>query len=175
MSISRLRQIVAPPAQPVGTGTPAVWRAVEALLSTTLPQDYKQFVATYGVGQFNQFLLVRTPFPPRSEDGVFDIREPALAIYTNLHRSFPNDLPIPPYPEPGGLLPCAETENGDTLFWRTAGVPNAWPVVLLPRANMRLEQFDMLLTPFLAELLSGSIRPFGFPDSFFVQPPTFSL
>jgi hypothetical protein len=38
------------------------------------------------------------------------------------------------WPAPGGLLPLGTTDNGDQRYWLTAGAPQAWPLVVLPRS-----------------------------------------
>jgi hypothetical protein len=50
-------------------------------------------------------------------------------------RSFSSHYPLGLYPEPGGLLPWAITDNGDTLYFITTGPPDEWPTVIKgPRA-----------------------------------------
>lgn len=44
-------------------------------------------------------------------------------------NSKPEKCPYPFYPEPGGLLPWAGTDNGDRVCWLTEGQPDGWTVV----------------------------------------------
>ncbi|WP_406003143.1 hypothetical protein [Streptomyces sp. NBC_00829] len=64
----RLVQLVAPPSVPVDAH--GEWAAVETVIGTRLPNDYKQLVETYGWGEFCDFLYLRTPFGTSEHNGI---------------------------------------------------------------------------------------------------------
>ena len=66
MTLASLTTILPPPAQPVETGSRDEWQAVEEDLGCVLPADYKEFIATYGTGDIDDFLQVTTPLPAPS-------------------------------------------------------------------------------------------------------------
>ena len=48
-----------------------------------------------------------------------------LAAYRQTRARFPERLPLPPFPEQGGVLPLGRTDNGDELYWVTQGPPTS--------------------------------------------------
>lgn len=173
MSLEQLQDLVTPPAQ-AATDHRGQWAAVEAELGTTLPGDYQGLIETYGVGHFNNFVSIFSPFTSLEGGNLLHQRRAVLDTYHRLQRAHPDQLKLPAFPAKGGLLPCGTTDNGDTIFWHTRGAPDAWSVVVLPRAEPQLEQFDLPLTSFLAGLLSGGLHPRGFPGSLADVGPRFT-
>lgn len=55
MSFEQLIEVVAPPDNPFEAGTPSQWGEVENLLGTSLPEDYKKFINSFGSGGFTAF------------------------------------------------------------------------------------------------------------------------
>ncbi|MFI2765676.1 SMI1/KNR4 family protein, partial [Streptomyces echinatus] len=65
--LTRLTEILPRPADP----QPAPdWEAAEAALQTSLPDDYKELINTYGAGGINSYLLLLEPDCPNR---VFDL------------------------------------------------------------------------------------------------------
>jgi len=58
-ALSELGKLMNPPAHPLEADVE--WGAVEAALSATLPQDYKDFIGMYGSGSINGFLTILNP------------------------------------------------------------------------------------------------------------------
>jgi hypothetical protein len=69
-SITALTSLVTPPTQPSDVGQLAQWPQVEAELGIALPSDYKAFLATYGSGSFNDFMIIFNPFSPSPHDNL---------------------------------------------------------------------------------------------------------
>jgi hypothetical protein len=66
-------------------------------------------------------------------------------------------LPYPLFPEAGGLLPVAITDNGDTIHWLTNGPPDEWTIVVQDSRAPECEAYDMAFTDFLARWIAGLI------------------
>jgi len=161
MTIEALLKAVPPPAAPV-EAFQGPWAAVEAEIGTPLPQDYKDFVRRYGSGEFLEFFRIYVPWSwhrdARLVPEISRLRE-AFAEY--------EELPYPMWPEPGGLLPCGDSDFGDVFFWLTRGAPNEWTVAFWDRGMQEFELFDCDLTDFLAGVVTGRIRPKSFPSDAF--------
>ena len=111
--LEALVRLMPPPAEPRATGDPDRWPQIELRLGRRLPSDYKAFVATYGSGRIGDFLNVANPFSDNPH--VRDLPESMLQTYREI-RTFEH-IPFPIHPEPGGLIPWGDTDNGDVLFW----------------------------------------------------------
>ncbi len=113
------------PAPPFGD-----WDRVEQGLGTPLPADYRRWVATYGSGVIDRFLLIVNPFD--LEPGVTFPEHVGMMLWgINRQRQlFGVRYPVAFFPEPGGFLPCGATENGSLLGWRTVGRPDDWPMMV---------------------------------------------
>jgi hypothetical protein len=66
---------------------------------------------------------------------------------------------FPVFPDPGGLLSVGADINGNTLFWLTKGEPDEWPVVYMDDDFLEYDLYEMSLTTFLVEWISGRIEP----------------
>jgi hypothetical protein len=63
------------------------------------------------------------------------------------------------FPKRGGLLPFGVTSNGDILFWKTVGSPDAWTVVIEETSSRTVEYFSTGLAEFLLSVFTGAVRP----------------
>lgn len=149
--LARIVERLSPPTTPVhGRGD---WTLAERELGTRLPDDFKQLVQTYGLGDFWGRVILRTPFgdnnPVRLDATFLDDFESARELW-------PEQYPYPFFPEPGGLLAWAVTESGTSLCWLTDGQPDAWPVVIWSRDDA-YERFDCGAAEFLEGWISGRI------------------
>lgn len=163
--LDRLRAIAPPPAEPLEPGAPDRWPQVEAALATALPGDYKAFTDLYGSGKFDDFLYLLNPFARDEAGNLLHEKDAMLAAYAESRAKFPQRLPLPPYPEPGGLLPLGRSDNGNELYWLTEGEPAAWGVVAFAARSTRHEVHRLPVTAFLARLLSAELDTQVFPDS----------
>ncbi len=125
MAIAELKELVPPPATPFEVGTLAQWREVEAELGTALPRDYRDFVFAYGSGLFAGLYRVYNPFAASEYIALVAQGRRVCGYNRESRRSYPERFPYPYFPEPGGLLPWGNDENGNDYFWLTEG-----PVVL---------------------------------------------
>jgi hypothetical protein len=137
------------------------WALVEEELGLTLPGSYKAMVDRFGAASWRDFLHVLSPF-----DETLELRRRgagALDADQDLRRQFPSHYPLPLYPEVGGLLPWAISDNGDVLYFITAGSPDSWPTVIKgPRAPEFEVSFlspTLLVHHFAANTLQSMILP----------------
>jgi hypothetical protein len=145
---------------------------VESELGTRLPDDYKEFITTYGSGTIGELRV--WVFDPFAADPMHRLNAQAEAIFrayrTLTHGGY--ELPYPLFPESDGLLPCGSTGNGDYLHWRTKGTPNRWTVVVWQCAEVEFQDLAPRgLVAFLADLVAGKIAVF--PAEFFKPTPHF--
>ena len=169
MSFEELVKMVPPPLSPVGAGTPDGWREVEFLLGITLPQDYKQFINTYGTVAFYNFFAPVSPFDNGikviPDNNLIQWVSEGIETYKMVQEGFPEECHYPTFPEPGGLLPFAGDEHGGTHFWLTSGEPDEWIIVLGRSDFVDFEEHQTSLTGFLVGWLSGEIVPRLFPKN----------
>ena len=161
MSDPRLAALLAIPRGAEG-GDPR-WAAVEDELGLRLPGSYKALVERFGASSWRGFLHVLSPFDDR-----LDLRRrggAALEADRAVRREFPSHYPLPLFPEPGGLLPWAVSDNGAVLYFITAGPPAEWPTVI---KGARAPEFEASFLPpallvhhFAAGRLRSVILPGG--------------
>jgi hypothetical protein len=168
--LERLRRLLPPPAHPVEAGRPDGWAEVEAALGTGLPNDFKAFTELYGSGTIDGFLYLFNPFTQGQDGNLLVERDRVLAGYRETRARFPDRLPWPPFPEPGGVLPLGRTDNGDELYWVTQGQPDGWPVALLEARAAVQEVHPMPVTGFLAALAANQLTSRVLPDDLLGRP-----
>ena len=166
MSLDRLRSLAPPPEEPLEPGDPEGWGRVEDELGTALPADFKRFTELYGSGKFDDFLYLLNPFSADPAGNLVAAKDTMLADYAETRSKFPDRLPMPPYPEPGGLLPLGRSDNGNELYWLTEGAPDGWGVVAFAGRSTDHEVHEHPVTRFLELLLSGELDTSVFPGSF---------
>jgi hypothetical protein len=158
--IEQLTELTPPPAVPHGaTGD---WDAVESELGLALPADFKAAIELYGAGYFAEFITLLTPFGP---DLLRPLARRLLTDEQSFRAAHPDRCPYPFYPEFGGLLPWAGTDNGDRLCWLTAGEPDTWTTVAWNPRGWYYEAFDMGAVEFLCGWLTGRVSTTVFPDA----------
>ena len=169
--LSHLATIVPPPDAPVERGSVEEFDAVEQQLCLELPPDYKAYVGTYGSGQWHEFWWFLSPFDESqygnlTRHSVAD--ETAKWSILNAERTCriaEGEYPYPIYPEPGGILPWAVTENGGNFFWLTIGPALNWPTVYRANRGAEFERIDLTCTEILLGIVTGRLPLFAEPFS----------
>ncbi|NGO80401.1 SMI1/KNR4 family protein [Streptomyces sp. YC504] len=139
--------LIPPPLTPYrGQGS---WDEVFERIGTRLPTDFMELAERYGGGTWSWWLTQCPPFDQGRYGLAADILE-MLDGYRTLHEAHPQYHPMPPWPAPGGFLPCASTIDGDVVGWCTEGEPDDWRVMIHPR---HAEQGEPLAGTFTATLL----------------------
>jgi hypothetical protein len=176
-SLDTLTEIEPPPRHPIGTGSLDMWSNIEQKFRFKFPSDYKDYVALYGVGTWNGFFGIFTPFYEGERAlGFCKWLETALYGYDEFRQSFPAIAPpFLRYPAPGGLIPIGCTDNGGTICWEARGAPDLWNIVCLAdKYSLGYDKFELSLTGFLVEMLKQRLLLKTFPNDFFpVSKPAF--
>lgn len=158
MTLASLLIVLSPPATPYERGINEEWPAIESTLRIVLPNDYKEYINTFGTGRINGYL---SPYNPFSDNRFLNLVKQIpnqLGILQRIKDEWGNEeCPYPLYPEPHGLLPWGVTGNGNVLLWATIGCADDWTIVVSGGRNPGYEEFDMSMTDFLVKLLSGNI------------------
>ncbi len=145
-----------------GAQTDARWPAVEGSIGLQLPGSYKTLIELFGASSWENFLHVPSPF----DDGRLNLQNWGNQVLDGdrVSRSqFPSHYPLPLYPEPGGMLPWASTDNGDTLYFITAGPADDWPTIVkgprAPEFEVNFLHPALLVHHFAAGTLRSTILP----------------
>ena len=165
MSITELRKLVTPPKTPFEVGTLAQWRQVETELGTALPRDYRDFVFAYGSGLFAGLYRVYNPFAESEYIALVPQGRSVCGYNRESQQSNPQRFPYPYFPEPGGLLPWGNDENGNDYFWLTEGPPSKWIVVQDENRGEGIRVQPYSMTGFLLAILQRKVKALasGYP------------
>jgi hypothetical protein len=164
MSVEKLQGLLKAPTQPPDSAVN--WSEIEEAIKIALPSDYKRFIEVYGTGCIADSIWVLSPKSGNKHLNLIEQVRRRLDAMKAFRTG--GDIPYSIFPEPGGLIPWAFTDNGDVLYWRT-GSPdaNSWPTVVHDSRVSRWEEFLGTMTEFLTVLLSreyaGRMFPAGFP------------
>ncbi|MEV7524177.1 SMI1/KNR4 family protein [Streptomyces sp. NPDC091371] len=110
---------------------PLDWALVEESLGTTLPSDYKHLAERYASFVIGDYFHVGLPEPGGEQ------------LWLR------------------GLLPWADSHNGDQSVWSTAGeTPQQWFVTVAGRGGAWWH-YEGGAVQFLAELCDGTVEPWG--------------
>lgn len=162
MSLTELMEIMPPPLSPNEVNSEAKWLEVEQECGIVFPRDYKAFIQTYGTGVIGRFLVVWNPFSDNSHVNLLSMIWETLDILKYLKNLYGDEYTHILYPEKCGLLPFADTPNGDILCWKTDGDPEQWTLVYLNDCGPKYEEHQLSLTEFLVANLKGEL-----PNSIF--------
>jgi len=152
----RWRELVPPPDEPVDNDD-LDWEFAQSQLNVRLPDDYRAYIDTYGVGYVNRLFLVLHPTTELAAGNLADVAEGQGEV-----EGLSTLLRPPPYAWPGigpdRLMACATTTNGDVAYWYTDGPdPGEWPIVLRNSAGDRWETFEMSLVELLLGIFTGTV------------------
>jgi len=167
MTIDVLHNILPLPEAPYEIGSDEAWVEVQRALEVALPSDYKQYIRTYGTGQVGGFLWPHNPFTESPYLNLITQTPKILGALRTIKGVWGDLMPSYPFfPEPGGLLPWGHTDNGDVLYWQTAGNADQWTIVVNEARGPKFEHFQQTMMSFLAKILSQQVVSEIFPDDF---------
>lgn len=137
------------------------WALVEEGLGVALPADYKLLAELYPAFVLDDFLLVRLP-KPGTEHYWLHGTDRDLEIVQDWWEA-DISIGLRPHPAPGGLLPWAQSYQGDVFLWTTTGGgPDEWPVIVASR-NLAWWHYAGGTVQFLTELVDGSLQRWALP------------
>jgi hypothetical protein len=139
------------------------WTALKAS-GIDLPTDYREFLSFFGTGVLADFFYVFNPFSRVRGMNWFE----EIAVTTFVFNVLISHSPELYrhwrfFPQPGGLLPCGKTGNGDFLFWSTEGSALSWPICISD-GSPSLDVSGDSLCDFLFKALTNSKYSKGLPD-----------
>jgi len=160
VTLDDLQRIMPPPAHRYNAGTPDQWPSVETQLGFPLPQDYKDFINHYGMGQIADFMIIFSPWCPNSVLNLIASGDEFLTAFRLARER--NLCPYPLFPEPDGLFPWGIDDQGHRLFWHQVGHPDKWPIVVGLPDGPFFWPYQQTLTEMLVAWLSYDqfYRPF---------------
>lgn len=165
MMMSELRLLLHPSTKPVILPTENQIADAEKELGLRLPDDYKQFIAQYGGGSLARFIRLCSPGSNIETANLVDMARSDWDGYAFHKKNFPDIFSYPRYPDAGGLLPWADTINGDVIYWLTEGDCNSWPVVIFERGGTEHYNYGCGMATFFGRLIKGEIQGDPFPDN----------
>ncbi|MFE0733158.1 SMI1/KNR4 family protein [Streptomyces antibioticus] len=149
------------------------WQRAESEIGTRLPQEYKDYVYWFGPGGFEDDFFVSVPgvensnieFLSNFQDEVEDLR--------NWNSGDRTLAPIRLFPEAGGWLPFAVTDEGCAVFWVTEGDdPDRWKVAARTR-YWEPEYFGGGFVEFLRAAVRGTAELVALPEPQHTPPLEF--
>ncbi|MFE6961356.1 hypothetical protein [Streptomyces sp. NPDC057696] len=139
------------------------WAALEAALGTALPSDFRALAEAYPVLVIDDFLMVSVPLPGSETSWAAGAREDE--ILQDLYEMDDTEGYVP-FPQPGGLIGWADSNAGDSFYWRTSSPdPDAWPVVVRTD-NADWIEFPVGAVEFLTGVYGRTIDVPGMPGDF---------
>jgi hypothetical protein len=154
--MEELRRLVPPPADPIGAE--GDWADCEQQLQLRLPQDYKEFIATYGSGTLCGLFAISSPFlsPRLRKETVREWWANWAGVY-DCWGDVQRPLPYPRYPAVPGLLPWGTYGDVNVLSWYTGADPGQWHIIYDHRGEEFVEVPGMGFSDFLVAALKGTV------------------
>ncbi|WP_306191736.1 SMI1/KNR4 family protein [Streptomyces sp. MK5] len=143
--IAQLRDLM-PPHD--GAGDSVDWQQTEHDWGVTFPQDYKEFVATYGEGEADAFLTFLVPEPAEGPVPSGDMaEETAEARRMWVDYGSPTTSPV---------IAWGVSARADLLCWLTSEQdPRRWPVAVWSRGDLAWSVHDCGMLEYLVRLFRG--------------------
>ena len=160
-----LMEMLPPPEKPEEAVTTNQWHSIEGQVCP-MPSDFKEFLSLYGTGQVDNFMWILNPISSHKYLNLIEQIDIIRDAYKIREVDF-GEKAILLFPERGGLLPIAITDNGDTIFYRcSSDDPVSWSIVITSARDPDRDEFNMNFTTWLERTLSRTIKNQCFPDSF---------
>lgn len=165
-SLTRLTGLMPPPPVPLNPPGSSDWSALEEKLGTTLPEDYKEVISTYGCGRVGDFISLLSPSSGREWDDSLAGLEQYREVIEVLEES-DQPLSFGVFPARPGLIPIAQTDNGDVWFL-LGGDDDPWRVAVLKSRGSDVTVYELPFSEFIYQALAGeiSVLPAGVEPAF---------
>lgn len=143
------------------------WEEVEKRIGITFPEDYKEFIDSYGEGSINEFLWVLSPFCKNENLNSIKRFKVMQESYNSIKKEFPEDFLFEFYYGQNGLFPWGITDNGDELFWNYKD--DTIDIIVYASRYTEYVTYAMSMEEFLCNLLKKDIICSIFPDDFILD------
>ncbi|MFC1420212.1 SMI1/KNR4 family protein [Streptacidiphilus cavernicola] len=156
-SMQRLTVLVPPP---TAGGNSVDWAAASSTYEHAFPDDYRQFMASYGQGSFDNFLTV---YPPMQEVYPNDRSATVLGLTADARSTGEEE----DFAVPEQLIGWGLTQDSDLLCWRSVDQdPNRWTTVIWRRQWAPPDswmEFDCGMVELLVRYVDRQIEYFSVP------------
>ncbi|KHN89619.1 SMI1/KNR4 family protein [Pectobacterium actinidiae] len=166
MTMPKLDSILVPPVSPNESGSGDAWPSIDE--GITFPNDYVEFISSYGTGRIANFIAIFSPFTQNNDLNFFEQKKLIIEDFDYLNNEDPDYFKYNLYPEKNGLLPIGVTDNGDYIFWVVSDLKNsdAWGTAIVASRSPDIEYFDENITSLLSGVLLKKIKPDSLPNNF---------
>ncbi|MFE0455781.1 SMI1/KNR4 family protein [Streptomyces sp. NPDC058914] len=136
-----------------GAGDSIDWREAERVWGVTFPQDYKEFVATYGEGEVDAFLTFLVPEWAEGPGPSGDMAEETTEARRMWLTKPPAGYGSPATPP---VIAWGVNARADLLCWMTAEQGSGrWPVAVWSRGNLAWSVHNCGMLEYLVGLFRG--------------------
>ena len=168
MPLKDLLLACAPPASPVDPPGADRWATLESRIGCALPGDYRSMAERYGCGGFGAYtesgaffdlLYAVSPGCTHSPLDALRWMKERTEDMAVIRASYPLQVPSAIHPEPGGLLYAGGTTTLHSIYWRTAGAPDAWTCAVCDSGCETWFEWAGDLTSLFAAIATGRVPP----------------
>lgn len=175
MSIHRLKEILAPPANPVDPPSEKVWDSVRSTLGINLPTNLLTMSKVYGTGMIRgEEMTGLGIYNPGHPNYIRDAQNELQRLRDTRGPVKDSDMPFDVFPDENGLFPFGIDENDVWLCWQVSSHSNEWPIVIRWKYGLDgMEKFEMPLFDFLVRVFERTIELPCWPEPTFVDDMRF--
>lgn len=154
------------------------WSVAEEVFGIRFPNDFKQFILTYGNVIWCDLFRAIYPETDSREKCDASRSEVLDTIDTIFNDGFCDENGdaidgLRPYPNPGGLLPCLTDTNSSFICWLTSGDPENWTLVQWYSGTVRFYKSD--LTHFIRDWIKQIPPANDAWSTFFLSPKKYGI
>lgn len=138
------------------------WDSIEKKMNFKFPEDYKEFIDTYGAGSINEFIFIFSPFCENKNLNLLNCFKEMEESYNAMKEAFPDDFELEFFNGENGLFPWGVTNNGDELYWNLT--EKGFKLLIYDDDYEGLE-YSMSMTVFLYKVLNETLVCHAFPNN----------
>ncbi|WP_175412326.1 SMI1/KNR4 family protein [Streptomyces sp. TRM64462] len=141
------------------------WKATEAAYNVVFPEDYKEFIRTFGNGTIEGMIGVKIPIVTS---------DPTVRRVDTLPRPALENPDVSKWIRPDlgekyrltQILVWGDTDSADTLGWIVGGPdPEKWPLAVYSRGDAAWSVYHCGMVEFLVKLLRGEFTECPISDT----------
>ena len=151
------------------------WSLAESELGFRLPNDYKDFICTYGGGGINieDYIIVFSPLDARPKMNLKAAGKSCLESYEFIRSKHPKRRPLRAHPEQPGVYPWGCSVDGEIFLWLMDGEPANWCTVVADDGRDCSTIYAGGFVQFLEAIVNGDLDFSFLPDM--ASPEVLSL